>query len=72
MKDFIALGFIVALIGATSAIANQLEPRSAVAATHVGQSGTLNVDTVNRDNQGGAESADLVVAQIDAGLAQRY
>lgn len=64
MKDFIALGFIVALIGATSAIANAHGNGHVVAMTSVGQSGTLNVDTVDLGSEAkGSLEQTLYVAQ---------
>ncbi|WP_409316776.1 hypothetical protein [Pseudomonas sp. KCJK9016] len=68
MKDFIALGFIVALIGGTSAaIANA--HGHAVVMSGVGQSGALNVDTVNIGREaGGNADQSLYVALNDSGF----
>lgn len=69
MKDFIALGFIVALIGATSA---------AIASAHghgpaVAMTGTVNVDTAGIDREArGSVEQNLYVAQNDSGFAYDY
>jgi len=72
MKDFIALGFIVALIGGTSAaIASAHGP--AVAMSGAGQSGASNVDTVNIGREAGSNAdQSLYVALNDPGFACDY
>jgi len=79
MKDIIALGFIVSLIGATSAIAAPHASTPVVAAATVGQSGTLNVDTVSNDaeHQGlkleqNAEQTKLYVAENRPEFGSKY
>ncbi|QZD69003.1 MULTISPECIES: hypothetical protein [unclassified Pseudomonas] len=79
MKDIIALGFIVSLIGATSAIAAPHASTPVVAATTIGQSGTLNVDTVSNDaeHQGlklqqNAEQTKLYVAENRPEFGSKY
>jgi len=79
MKDIIALGFIVSLIGATSAIAAPHASTAVVAAATVGQSGTLNVDTVSNDaeHQGlklqqNAEQTKLYVAENRPEFGSKY
>ncbi|MDD1136576.1 hypothetical protein M5G22_03325 [Pseudomonas sp. TNT2022 ID233] len=80
MKDIIALGFIVSLIGATSAIAAPHASTPVVAAATVGQSGTLNVDTVSIDAehngslklQQNAEQTKLYVAENRPEFGSKY
>ncbi|ABA75044.1 hypothetical protein K7459_13760 [Pseudomonas fluorescens] len=80
MKDLIALGFIVSLIGATSAIAAPHASTPVVAAATIGQSGTLNVDTVSVDaeHQGSlklqqnAEQTKLYIAENRPEFGSKY
>lgn len=80
MKDIIALGFIVSLIGATSAIAAPHASTPVVASATVGQSGTLNVDTVSIDAEHkgtlnlkqNAEQTKLYVAENRPEFGSKY
>ncbi|WP_426204286.1 hypothetical protein [Pseudomonas sp. TWP3-1] len=80
MKDIIALGFIVSLIGATSAIAAPHASAPVIAAATIGQSGTLNVDTVGIDTerkgsvnlQQNAEQTKLYVAENRPEFGSKY
>ncbi|MDI2143435.1 MULTISPECIES: hypothetical protein [unclassified Pseudomonas] len=68
MKDFIALGFIIALIGATSAIANAHGNGHVVAMTSVGQSGIVGLGSAAT----GSLEQTLYVAQNASEYGYNY
>jgi hypothetical protein len=80
MKDIIALGFIVSLIGATSAIAAPHASHNIVADTSVNSPATINVNTVGIDTehkgsvnlQQNTEQAKLYVAENRPEFGSKY
>ncbi|MCF4998530.1 hypothetical protein GIW70_02860 [Pseudomonas syringae] len=80
MKDIIALGFIVSLIGATSAIAAPHVSHTFVADTGISSPATTNVNTVGIDTehkgsvnlQQNTEQAKLYVAENRPEFGSKY